>query len=103
MRKAARSESRFAVMDASVFKEAPIVCKEDGRSSCRGCPRRALIRRRPRLEAESADRLESADMREPVHPAAAKRHRRMHRRRAWPYGAPDGEHGARYVLEAAGP
>ena len=79
MRKAARSERHFVILDVREFRDVPIVCKRDGKRSCSDHLRRGSIYHRPSHRTESTDRFEPADMRELVQLAATKQHHRMHR------------------------
>lgn len=107
MRKAARSERHFVILDVREFRDVPIVCKRDGKRSCSDHLRRGSIYHRPSHRTESTDRFEPADMRELVQLAATKQHRRMHRQCARLYGMPGADLGgapdARYDREDGGP
>ena len=77
---------RYVVLDVEEFDEVPIVCKKDGRKSCRNHLRRGSVYHRPRRKVESTDRFDYADMREPVSLAATKQHTLMHQQCAELYG-----------------
>ena len=92
-------EKYYVVLDIEEFDEVPIVCKKDGRKTCKNHLRRGSIYHRPRRKVESTDRFDYADMRELVSLAVAKQHALMHRQCAELYGtggvpptfrAPDG-------------
>lgn len=81
-----RRGKRYVVLDVEEFDEVPIICKKDGRKSCRDHLRRGSVYHRPKRKVESTDRFDYADMRELVSLAAAKQHALMHRQCAELYG-----------------
>ena len=84
--KITRHEKHYVVLDIEEFDEVPIVCKKDGRKTCKNHLRRGSIYHRPRRKVESTDRFDYADMRELVSLAVAKQHALMHQQCAELYG-----------------
>lgn len=112
-RKLTDEGKRYVVLNVEEFSEVPIVCKKDGRKTCKDHLRRGSIYHRPKRKVESTDRFDYADMRELVGLAAIKQHRLMHQQCAELYGTiskasprtsrSDGEsHSAKYSKEGEG-
>ena len=80
------SGNHYVVLDVEEFDEVPIVCKKDGRKSCKDHLRRGSVYHRPKRKVESTDRFDYADMRELVSLAATKQHTLMHQQCAELYG-----------------
>ena len=85
-RKITSRGKHYVVLDVEEFNEIPIICKKDGRKSCKDHLRRGSIYHRPRHKVESTDRFDHADMRELVGFAATKQHALMHQQCAELYG-----------------